>query len=126
MVRTSFTITNFQPINEDVCLVVVTNLIGSATSKPAGLFLAGGLFGFMNPGVNPSNLFNAWFAGPTGSNFVILGTTNVALPPANWTGIATHVAPDGVFNFTDPNGFVYFTNTSGMRMYRFYRGQLAP
>jgi len=126
VVRTSFTITNFQSTNEGVYLAVVTNPMGSATSKPAGLFLAGRSFRFMNPGVNPSNLFNAWLVGPTGSNFVILGTTNVALPPANWTGLATNIAPYGVFNFTDTNGFVYFTNKSGMRTYRFYRGQLAP
>jgi hypothetical protein len=39
----------------------------------------------------------------TGGVFTVLMSTNLALPLANWTALATNVAPGGVFTFTATN-----------------------
>jgi hypothetical protein len=39
----------------------------------------------------------------TGGVFTVLTSTNLALPLANWTALATNVAPGGVFMLTATN-----------------------
>lgn len=72
---------------------------------------------FVNPYVDSNGWFHAQLNVPAGSNFVVVASTNLAMPLTNWTSLATNSTPTGIFNFADTNG-VGLTNNWPQRFYR--------
>ncbi len=56
---------------------------------------------FLGTVVSGNNLVSSVSNGAAGSTYYVLATTNLALPLANWTRVATNVYPGGVFYLTN-------------------------
>jgi hypothetical protein len=67
-------------------------------------------------GKRPNGVFKFCMVGETGSNYMVLATTNIAEPSANWTQLGLMENTNGIWRYYD-NGTL--TN----RPYRFYRAQ---
>ena len=65
-------------------------------------------------GKRPNGVFKFCMAGETGSNYMVLATTNIAEPSANWTPLGLMENTNGIWRYYD-NG------TMTNRPYRFYR-----
>lgn len=65
-----------------------------------------------------TNGFKICMLGEAGSNYVMLATTNLRVPRANWTNLGTLEETNGIFRFFD-------TNTTGMPL-RFYEAKQVP
>lgn len=110
----TYFITNAALSNAGSYTVIITNIAGAATSSPAFLTV--------NLPPDPPTLSSPVFydgqfeflvEGTTGTNYVVLMSTNLA--ETNWISIITNPAP------------FYFTDTNAMESpFRFYRGRLAP
>jgi hypothetical protein len=70
----------------------------------------------MNPYVDSNGWFHAQVNVPAGSNFVVIASTNLALPLSNWVPLTTNNAPTGVFDFSDTNSGS--TNSWPQQFYR--------
>jgi uncharacterized repeat protein (TIGR03803 family) len=75
----------------------------------------------VRPSVNSNGWFHAQVVGPVWSTFVILASTNSALPPSSWSPLTTNTVPNGILDFTDTNN-IGLTNNWPQR---FYRAQLS-
>lgn len=71
----------------------------------------------LNPYVDSNGWFHAQVNVPAGSNFVIVASSNLALPLSNWLALTTNNAPGGVFDFSDTNS-TGFTNGWPQQFYR--------
>lgn len=65
-------------------------------------------------GVRSNSVFKVCMVGETGSNYVVLASTNIDLPPSNWTTLGLMENTNGIWRYFD-NGTI--TN----RNWRFYR-----
>lgn len=113
--NSSLILTNLQTTNAGAYDVIVTNASGSATSAVANLTV------ILPPKyastvLSGGNLVVSGNGGLPGSNYVVLGTTNVALPVSQWTQLATNPF-NGSGNFS-------FTNATGANPQGYFRMQL--
>jgi len=104
----TITFTNVQTVNAGVYSVEVKNAGGKVMSANAVLTV-------IDPPLKctsarmATNGFSFLLSGPTGSNYVILASTNLK----NWTPISTNAAPTGSVTFTDTT-----TTNHGFRYYK--------
>lgn len=104
------TIANFQAVNQGAYDVIVTNLVGSATSSVAMLYLDSPLR-LTNTVLTTTNSFNFLLLGKGGTNYIFQASTNLAT--TNWVSIFTNSSPYGVLSYADTNQRHY--------PYRFFR-----
>jgi len=102
----ALTVTNAQTANAGVYSVEVKNAGGKVMSSNAVLKVNAPLK--CASARMATNGFSFLLSGPTGSNYVILASTNLK----DWTPISTNTAPTGSVTFTDTtatnHGFRYY------------------
>ena len=96
------TITNAQTYNDGNYWIVVTNNYGSVTSSVATLtVLAAPLFNGITAGTNGGFILTG-VGGTNSGSYTVLTSTNLAIPPALWTPVATNqFGNQGQFVFTN-------------------------
>jgi hypothetical protein len=92
----TITISNAQTANAGVYSVQVKNAGGTVTSSNAVLTVISAPLKYTSAGM-ATNGFTIVLSGPTGSNYVILASTNLK----DWTPISTNAAPTGSVTYTD-------------------------
>jgi len=100
----SLMITNAQTSNNGNYWIVITNNYGSVTSSVVTLtVLSAPLFGGITAAGGPNGAFIlSGIGGTSGSNYFVLTSTNLAIPLASWTPIATNQFGNlGQFSFTN-------------------------
>jgi hypothetical protein len=112
----SLTLTNLQVTNTGNYTLFVTNAYGMDTSAVATLTVVlPPKFGNVISSTS-NNFVVSGTGGLPNSNYVVLTSTNIALPPNQWTRLATN-------NF-DATGNFIFTNSSSTKPLGFFRLQL--
>jgi large repetitive protein len=107
----TITITNTQAVHAGVYSVEVKNAGGKTMSSNAVLTVVSAPFKYTSASMT-TNGFTMALSGPSGSNYVILASTNLK----DWTPIFTNAAPAGRMTFTD--------TTATNRSSRFYKAML--
>ncbi len=116
LTNSSLTLTNLQTTNAGNYTLVVTNSYGADTSAVAVLTVV------LPPkfnnvsGTNGGNFIVNGSGGLPGSNYIVLASTNVALPSAQWTRSATN-------HFNTAGNFT-LTNTPGTNQQSYFQLQL--
>lgn len=97
------TITNAQTSDSGGYTVIVTNVVGVVTSSPPAVLtvLTAPQFGTITPGTNGGFVLTG-VGGTNNGTYTVLTSTNLAIPPALWTPVAT--------NPFDSQGRFVFTN----------------
>ena len=98
--NSTLTVTNFQVGGQGNYDVVVTNLIGAATSSVAALYLDSPLR-FTNSALTLTNSFTFLLLGKANTNYIFQSSTN--LSTTNWSPVLTSSSPYGILSFVDTN-----------------------
>jgi hypothetical protein len=113
--NSSLILTNLQTTNAGAYDVIVTNASGSATSAVANLTVILPPK-FASTALSGGSLVVSGNGGLPNSNYIVLATTNLALPSSQWTPVATNP-------FSGAGSFS-FTNTAATNPHSFFRMQL--
>jgi hypothetical protein len=101
--NTILTITNAQTSDDGGYTVIVTNSVGSVTSSPPAVLtvLTAPLFRGITTGTNGGFILSG-VGGTNSGSYTVLTSTNLAIPPALWTPVATnYFGSQGQFVFTN-------------------------
>ncbi len=96
-------LSNAQTSDDGGYTVIVTNNVGSVTSSPPAVLtvLTAPLFGGITAGTNGGFILSG-VGGTNSGSYTVLTSTNLAIPPALWTPVATNqFGSQGQFVFTN-------------------------